>query len=202
MINFALNVSQHQGISPLADSMVYPKLLGTKYARAASALEKSGSGILLTDLSIAIFDELVPSERLAQMSFIDVVRYRKETAGAREVFLEHLAALHTKQGIVHSDYSAAIKNIIVGDILPEARKFKNALDNVYEKLIGTLAAGAFLYAGSGAALQIFGDISWVNLLGLAGAVGAAVGAASISAVADVRAARRDCAISYVLGLEK
>ena len=199
-MNFALRVSEHQGITPLADSFVYQNLLSTKYARAANTL---GGKIKLTDLSFAIFDELVPAERLEQMTFGDVVKYRKETEQAREVFLEHLAALHLKQGVIHdSDYSAAIKNIIVGDIVPEARKFKNALDNVYEKLVGRLASGVLAYAGSGAALQIYGDMSWAKLLGLAGAVGAAIGAVSISAFGELRAARRDCAISYVLGLEK
>jgi uncharacterized protein (DUF885 family) len=138
MMNFALRVSEHQGITPIADSAVYQHLLSTKYSRAATALNNSGANIQLTDLGVAIFDELVPAERLEQMSMIDVVKYRKETDGAREAFLEHLSALHAKQGTIHDcDYRAAINKIIVGDIVPEARKFKNALDTVYDKIEGS-----------------------------------------------------------------
>ena len=42
MVNFALNASQHQGITPLADSSVYQELLGAKYLRAASAASALG----------------------------------------------------------------------------------------------------------------------------------------------------------------
>jgi len=169
-------------------------------------LKKSGATIQLTDLGVAIFDELVPAERLEQMTMRDVVNYRKETEGPREAFLEHLSALQAKQGAIHDgDYSAAIKKIIVGDIIPEARKFKNTLDNVYAQLKGALASGVLLSVGSGAVLQVYGDISWASILGLAGAagiVGANIARVSINAIVQRRAARRDCSISYILGLDQ
>jgi len=203
MMNFALNISQHQGITPLADSATYQELLGTKYARAAEVLGNTGSKIQVTDLSFAILDELVPAERLEQLKFIDVVKYRKESERAREAFLEHLSALHAKQGMVaDGDYGGAIKNIVVTEIIPEARKFKNEMDRVYGEMFGSLAKTASGSLGTGAALQIFGDISWANLLRLAGLVGAAIGKAAIDARQQARSARHDCAISYVLGLDK
>jgi len=206
MVNFALNASQHQGVTPLADSVVYQKLLGAKYVRAASAanaLGKSGSSVQLTDLSFAILDELVPAERLEQLSFIDVVKYRKESEGVREAFLEHLSTLHAKQsGITDGDYPSTLTKIVNTEIVPEARKFKNAMDGAYSKLFGNLAKTALGYLGSGAAIQIFGDLSWTSLLHLAGLAGAAIGAAAIDAKQAVRSARHECAISYVLGLDK
>jgi hypothetical protein len=87
MINFALNVSQRQGMIPLADAVPYQDLLGAKYARAARTLKNTDSKIQVTDLSFAIFDELVPSESLEQLSFKNVVDYRRETETAREAFL-------------------------------------------------------------------------------------------------------------------
>jgi hypothetical protein len=206
MVNFALNASQHQGVTPLADSAVYQKLLGTKYVRAAfaaSAPGKGGSAVHLTDLSFAILDELVPAERLEQLSFVDVVKYRKESEGGREAFLEHLSTLHAKQsGITDGDYARALTKIVNTEIVPEARKFKNAMDGAYSKLFGNLAKTALGYLGSGAAIQIFGDLSWASLLRLAGLAGAAIGAAAIDAKQAVSSARHDCAISYVLGLDK
>jgi hypothetical protein len=76
------------------------------------------------------------------------------------------------------------------------------MDGAYSKLFGNLAKTALGYLGSGAAVQIFGDLSWTSLLRLAGLAGAAIGAAAIDAKQAVRSAQHDCAISYVLGLDK
>jgi len=77
------------------------------------------------------------------------------------------------------------------------------MDSVYEKLYGDLAKGALKYLGGGtAALQLFGDLSWGHLLALAAATGAALGETAIEAMLGVRSAKRECAISYGLGLDR
>lgn len=205
MMNFALNVSQEQGIVPLADAEPYRDLLSVKYARAVRLVENAGSKIQLTDLSFAILDEVVPANRLEQLNLQQIVDYRKETESAREAFLEHLAALHAKQGGVakDGDYSEVVRNIVVGEIVPEARKFKSQIDGVYEKLFGALAVGAIGALGAGpTVLQFLGDLSWPNICHLAGVAGAAIGSAAINAAREIRAARRECAVSYLLGLDK
>jgi hypothetical protein len=205
MINFALNVSQREGITPMADAAPYQDLLGAKYARAARLLEKTDFRIQMTDLSFAIFDELVPAERIGPLSFKDIVNYRKESEKAREAFLEHLSALQTKQGNVakNGDYSGTITGIIDTDIIPAARAFKSEIDSVYDKLFGNLAKDALKYLGGGsAALQLLGDLSWPHLLSLTGVAGAALGATTIEAMLGIRSAKRECAISYLLGLDK
>jgi hypothetical protein len=203
-LNFALNVSRQQGITPMADAVPYQDLLGAKYARAARLLEGTSARIQITDLSFAILDELIPAERIAPLSLGDVVNYRKESTRARDAFLEHLSALQAKQGDVgkDGDYSGTIKDIISIDIIPAARAFKAEIDSVYDKLYGSLAKGALKYVGGGtAALQLFGDLSWAHLLALAGVAGAALGATAIEAMVGVRSVKRECAISYVLGLD-
>ena len=137
------------------------------------------------------------------MRFIDVVKYRKESEAARDAFLEHLSTLQAKQRTVtEGDYGGALTKIVNTEIIPEARKYKNAMDGAYTKLFGNLAKTALGYLGSGAALQIFGNISWVSLLHLGGLAGAAIGSAAIDAKQAVSSAQHDCAISYVLGLDK
>jgi len=205
MINFALNVSQRQGMTPLADAAPYQDLLGAKYARAARLLESTNDRIQITDLSFAIFDELVPAERIAPLTLKDVINYRKESEKARETFLEHLGALQAKQGDVgkDGDYSGTIKDIINTDVVPAARAFKAEIDSVYDRLYGDLAKGALKYLGGGsAALQLLGGLSWAHLLALAGVTGAALSATAIEAMLGIRSAKRECAISYVLGLDK
>ena len=55
--------------------------------------------------------------------------------------------------------------------------------------------------GTSAAVQIFGDLSWPNLLKLAGPAGAYIGKKAIDAVVEKRTVHRDSALSYLLDLE-
>src|ERR1700722_14736051 len=106
-LNFALDVGSKEGFVPLADSTPYGDLLGAKYARAINSLNPPKNKIQVTDLSFAIFDELISNEIIEKLSMEDAVRYRKESQNAREEFLEHMAILQAKQtGIgIDGDYA-------------------------------------------------------------------------------------------------
>jgi hypothetical protein len=73
-------------------------------------------------LSFAIFDELIPSERLEKLTIEDVIRYRKASEKEREAFLEHLAVLQAKQAAIglEGDYAGAIDKVVTTEILPAA----------------------------------------------------------------------------------
>lgn len=203
-MNFASDVCKQEGFTPLADALPYQGLLGTKYTRAARALGPPGREIEITDLCFAIFDELVPQQIARNMTPRDAIKYRKATEEGREAFLEQVAALHEKQASidVEADYAVAIKNIVQSEILPAAQDFKNRIDKVYETFLGSMAARAVTYAGSGAAfLSIFGHMSWASLMCLASTAGAAALQESVKAEVEARAARRECAVSFLLNLE-
>lgn len=203
-INFALSISTKEGFFPLADAVPYRDLLGAKYARAMNNLEPVKLELPITDLSFGVFDELVDAERLEKMTFAEVIRYRKAAQTAREEFLEHLGAIQTKQAIIGSDcdYAAAIDRVVKTEILPAARSFKKKLQGIDESLYGALAKGAVGYIGSSAGVSLFGDLSWEKLIVLAGPAGAYIAKAAIDAILAKRAAKRECAISYILSLDK
>lgn len=209
-MNVALIVGAKQGFVPLADASPYTSLLGAKYSRAVATSSPVYGQILATDLSLGIFDELVPAERLEKLTFGETINYRKESNSAREAFLEHLLILQTKLGQVSrdSDYAAAIDKIISTEVRPAAREFRNKLDAIYEKLVGKIAGAAIAaagsaitWAGSAGAVQILGDITWQKLLGLGVAAAAYVAPKAIDALVETRAASRECALSYLLDLE-
>jgi len=203
-LNFALHRSTKEGFFPLADANPYGDLLGAKYARAINKLEPTKNKIQVTDLSFAIFDELIPSELLEKLTLKDVIRYRKSSEKAREAFLEHLDVLQAKLAAIgpEGDYAGAIDKMVTTEILPAARNFKNKLQTIRETQFGAVAKGAVTYLGSSAALSLFTSLSWENLLKLAGAVGAYVVSATVDANKARCAARRDCSISYILSLDK
>jgi hypothetical protein len=207
MMNYALEVSSVNGFAPFADASPYGSLLTSKYQRAITEAHKEQPTIQLTDLSFAIFDEFVPLPVLEKLSFGDVVRYRKQAAGAREAFLELLATIQAKQGSLKADeeYQSAISKIVQTEIVPAARAFKNKMDGIRDTLFGNLAKGVAGALGTtslgSVGLSLFGALSWPHLLALAGPAAAYTAKAAIDTAVAERAAARECAISYVLNLD-
>jgi hypothetical protein len=206
-MNFALEVSSINGFAPFADATPYGALLASKYQRAVTEAHKEQPTIQLTDLSFAIFDEFVPLQVLEDLTFGDVVGYRKESAGAREAFLEHLGAIQAKQGSLKpdEDYQAAISKIVQTEIVPAARTFKNKMEGIRDTLFGNLAKGFVGALGTtsvgSVGLSLFGALSWPHLLALTGPAAAYATKAAIDTVVAKRGAARECAISYVLNLD-
>jgi hypothetical protein len=142
-LNFALNVGTKEGFIPLADANPYGDLLGAKYARAIKKLEPAKNKIQVTDLSFAIFDEVVSAQRLEKLTIQDVIRYRKASESAREAFLEHLVVLQAKQASIgpEGNYAGIIDKLVTTEVLPAARSFKNKLDTIGDNMFGKLATG-------------------------------------------------------------
>ena len=194
-----------EGFIPLADATPYGDMLRARYRRAmASATEID---LPIVDLSFAVFDELIPPERIEKLGIKDAVDYRKRAEGARREFLDHMSALQAKQGRLASDadYSAAVEKIIATEIRPAANAYRNKLATIDETMFGTLGAGAVAAAASN--MNVFSGMSWESIITMAATsggataaayVGAAVAAAGIAGAVARRAADRECAISYIL----
>jgi hypothetical protein len=207
-MNFALSVNNKHGFSPFADASPFNRLLSTKYERALSAVTKqTKTHIPVTELSLAILDELVPSERLCKMTYADVIKYRRESERAREAFMEHLAVLRNKLAATSANesFETAIRKLIDSDIRPAATKFKQEMTTIYEGLFGSLAKRSLIgIAGAAAAASthLFGDLSWQRLCAMSAGAGAVLGPAAIDAYLEARKAHRECAFSYLLDISK
>jgi hypothetical protein len=203
-LNFALRVGARQGFFSLADARPYGDLLGVKYARAIGKLEPAKNRLQITDLSFAIFDELVPTENVKKLRMRDAVRYRKESDKPRQEFLEHLSVIQAEQAAIglDGDYAGAIEKVITTEIKPAVQAFRNKLRAIDESLFGAVAKGVVGAAGGSSALTLFGDLSWPKILALTGAGAAYVAKATIDAILAERAAKRECSISYILSLDE
>jgi hypothetical protein len=203
-LNFALTESAKNGFFPLADAAPYANLLSTQYVRAINKLEPTKNHIQITDLSFAIFDELVPTECIEKLSIKQVVDYRKASEKAREEFLEHLLLLQVKQtGIsVDGDYAGIIEKLIRTEIIPAANTFRKKLQSINQSFFGTLGKGASTLIGGSSMVNIFVDLSLEKILALAAMASALAVNAAIDAVFAERATKRECSISYLLSLDK
>ncbi len=202
-LNLALRIGSKYGHQPLADAKPFGDLLGAKYARAIAAAEKVTPRIQFTDLTFAIFDELMPLERLNELSMQDVMNYRKSSAGAREAFLDHMASLQTKASEITDpgDYHAAIEKILTTEIRPAARDFQNALEKIDDGFKASIAKGGIGVLGGGSLVQLLAGMSWATLLPLAMLGVAYVGKAAVDAYYADKAARRESSISYILSID-
>ena len=202
-INFALDIGKEYGFIPLADATPYHDLLGAKYARAIKNLEPVKNCIQVTDLSFAIFDELIPSERLETMTMREIVSYRKASEKAREEFLEYLGLIQLKQAAigVDGDLSGEIEKIVKTEIVPAVRTFKNKLASIDDDVYRSLAKGILGSIGGTGGINLFGDLSWVNIAAFSLA-STYVGISAIEGFFAQRAVKRECSISYILSLDK
>jgi hypothetical protein len=211
-MNFALEIGVTQEFSPYADMGPYGDLLSAKYARAvASASVQVGKEIAPTDLTLAILDELVPSEVAETITLDDAIKYRKKSEAAREAFLEHLLALPRVLGKVSADsnYDATIRKIITTQIQPAAAAYRNKLDANWDKFVGRLEGATVVAAGSAiawvaspASVHVFGDMNWQKILAFVTAGSAYIAKEALAADKENRAAHRECALSYLLKIEK
>lgn len=202
-LNLALRIGAKYGHQPLADAKPFGDLLGAKYARAIAAAEQVTPRIQFTDLTFAIFDELMPLERLNNLSMKDLMTYRKSSAGARNVFLEHMAALQAKASEISDDgdYQASIEKILTTEIRPAARDFQNALEKIDDGFKASMAKGGLGLLGGSSLVQLFAAMSWTTLLPLAMLGVAYVGKAAVEAYYADKAARRESSISYILSID-
>lgn len=202
-LNFAIMEGHKHGFTPIADSEVYSNLLNSQYLRAADKLEPKKNKIEIADLSFAIFDELISNECIEQIDIKDIVDYRKKSVAAREQFLEYLSSFTVKLNHLskNKDYIGEINKFIKSEILPAATTFRNKLISIDEIFTGALTKGLIGELGTGG-LHVFTDLSWGNIIALAGATGIYVINAAIDNYLAERAHRRECSISYVLSLDK
>jgi hypothetical protein len=202
-LNLALRIGAKYGHQPLADAKPFGNLLGAKYARAIAAAEKVTPQIQFTDLTFAIFDELMPLERLSALSMQDVMSYRKSSAGAREAFLDHMASLRAKASEVTDagDYQGSIEKLLITEIRPAARDFQNALEKIDDGFKASMAKGGLGVLGGSSLIQLFAAMSWATLLPLAMLGIAYVGKAAVDAYYADKAARRESSISYILSID-
>ena len=200
-LNFALSEAAKRGFVPLADARPYGDLLGAKYTRAIRNLEPAKNNLQLTDFMFAIFDELVPTELLDKLDFPDVMRYRKASEKDREAFLEHVAVLHAKQDPfgTGNDYATEIHKLVMTEILPAAREFRNKLQTTRETLFGALVKGAI---GAPVVPVLLGVLGYLSLGNLLSAAGLYIAKAAIDQILAERAIRRECSISYILSLDE
>jgi len=203
-LNFALKAGVGRGFVPLADTKPYGDLLGAKYQRAINALQPAKNNIQITDLSFAIFDELVPAESVGRINISDAIRYRKQSQNAREEFLEHLGDIQRRQAnvSVDGDYSGTIEKLIDTEIKPAVHNFRSRLLAIEDSFYGALAKGTIGAVSGSSVITLFGDLSWQKLLALASGAASFIVKAGIDAILAERAARRECSMSYLLSLDE
>jgi len=200
-INLALDISSKNGIVPLADATPFAKLLGAKYQRAMKEVDAPKNQIPVTDLAFAVFDELVDGIRLDQMTYREVIDYRRKSESPREQFLEYLSTLQAKRGSIGGDYTAEITALMKTVIIPAARTFRNKLAAVDDALYGTVAKTVVGGILGTSGLEVLLDLSWQKLVALAAVAGPFAVKTIVDDYLATRAARRECAVSYVLSLE-
>lgn len=200
-LNFALSEGAKNGFIPLADAHPYSNLLNTQFKRAVKSLESSDKPISISDLGFSIFDELIPNECIENMDVKKVVAYRKKSEKAREEFLEYLASIQTNL-LINENYLDGINKLIKKEIIPAVTTFRKKLETIDEGFTSALWRGVIEGTAVSSGVSIFIDISWMQIIALAGTTSRYVLKAAVDNYFGKRALRRECSISYLLSLDE
>jgi hypothetical protein len=189
-----VSVGAKEGFVPFADARPYRDLLQRKCMRAVNQLDPSTSKIQAADLTLSALDEAVPADCLETLTIPFAIEFRKRYQGERKEFLEHIASLQEKLVAVQpgSDYRTRLENIVTSEIRPTIRTFRDKIRTVDEKTANAVSATAALTL-----ICVFAGLGWVPVF--TGLVNMARSA--LDAIADERAARRECSMSYILRLD-
>lgn len=202
-MNYALEIGAMEDFSPLADAKPYGQLLNTKYQRAARIVSQTKE-IQITDLSLAVLDELLSRERIETLSIKEAIQYRKASEGPRRAFMEHMHLLQKRQGQMAStqDYTSEVTRIVETEIRPAVRDYRNTLKGLDDRLVGAITKGGIKWLGGGASVvSLFSDLSLPAILSLSGLAAAHLATSLVERQVEMRAARRECSLSYLLALE-
>lgn len=200
-IHNGLSYGARNGLTPLADAPPYGELVTWQSARPQQGLLNGDSEIPITDLAYSILDEIVPRQAIDSMTLEEAIRYRHQSAHAREEFLEHLSVLQLKARVgTDGELAKSLRRLIATEVLPAAKAFRHKLRAINETFWTALTKGAVGALGAASGLEVFGALSWPNMIPLAGSVGAYIMKSGIDAVLALRAARRESSLTYCLSL--
>lgn len=150
--NLALLLGELQDLVLVTDNSSALRFLNLKYTRAnknKKATAQTSSIIVKRSpeyfqkysmLGINIADALVPTDQIAQRSFKDLVRFKKNEADAFERFKGFLFELvsQVESEPWNEDLEKEIIKLIDGKVLPESQKMRDQLKTAYEKMFGSL----------------------------------------------------------------
>lgn len=201
-LNFALKESVRHGMTPFADAKPYTNILKTRFHRAMhnSDLDKS---IPITDLSLAIFDRLLPTKSIQNLDMHEVVKYRHKFNMQRRELMDQMDSLRLKQSLIaeDDDYEIAINKIITQEVLPAVKKYRDELKTINDGFFAELAEDLLNWIGGGAGLSLFVDLNWNQILNLGLAASANIAKKAIKGILSERKVKRECSFSYILSLD-
>jgi hypothetical protein len=219
-VNQAMLAADILDAALVTDSPLHHKLLALKFRRASESPQsipdsfpnlryRVPSEVLakVNILSFALIDSLLPDEVLTHLSVAECCRYRDTCQDSRLRFQEHLLKLTTEIEceVWDKKLESEISKLILGKVIPEARKLQDDISQVAGKLLGNLAVAGATVAAPSLVASLYPSMGHIMIL-LMGSSAAAGGAIALAAkeVTDHVLARRQLrknGLSYLIELK-
>ena len=199
-LTIACAICFEQDLIPFTEFSSLEQLLTLRYERALknANLKKTSKQIKLVHLSQKIFDSVIPDNVLDAKSLEDVIKYRNATRKEYEKFRKYLMKLNyqIESNSFDSKFQNELKKLIIGEVIPEADKFKEGCIEIWEKMFGGMLKNVSVMPIGSTIVSYYTGKSWLEILAegcLAGIV-----PPLIDAALEYRKVKRQNSLSYLL----
>ena len=166
MLNFSTFLAADKDLDMFGESVGMEKLLCAKVGA-----DSSSSQAISSRVAYKLLDSFVPNTAFRGKTLVDIVRFRNKVAKDREKFKEHILELTVDiQSSNEKGKKQRTNEIVYQKLLPEARKYQNALADNWDEFFKESSKAVI--AGKGQTTQLLLSILPISFSAalLAGAV--------------------------------
>jgi hypothetical protein len=198
-VTAAMAVSARTDLLPVADDPFLCRLLAT---RAADKKYVSSTPVVSGVLGLAMAQAVLPDEILRDLTFADIIDYRKEAKEAYASFsteVDRLAVRILNADPAHLDDE--IKSILASEVNPRVRAYRNEMCTVRDRMFGSLIKKVIKWELPTLTLAQWVGVSWSTALtAFVGALIPAVGPDLVDYVVGTRDVARKNALAYLVAV--
>lgn len=212
-ITSALLMADELDALPIADDNTHPQLLALRVSNPRYVGETPS---LAPFLGLQFVRAVIPDEAMKRIKFEDIISYREQSKDVYAAWNVEISNVAAKIGDADLRTPGdTVRKIIATDLRPKIIEYENEMASIRDKLFGeliksvitwelpTLSIGCVAHLGFTGALAAFATVA--NAGAIVGALTAGAKATVphlVDYVASRRAAKRNHAVSYVVGLTR
>ncbi len=195
-VTIAMLISEQTGALPVADDPYFCRLLAL---RAGDAQYVGNTPRAAAGLGLAIAQAVIPDNILSELSFGDVLDYRKATADAHRAWTTEVNRLAADlAGLDGDDLDNAVRRTINRNVEPRLVEYRNEMRSARDRMFGDLVKKLTAWELPTLTLSFLLNASWHQALAAFGGALSPAIPALVNYLGDARKARRDNAMSYLI----
>lgn len=196
----ALVVAQQADAYPIADDPYMARLIGL---RTSTESYKTGPGMTAPLLGLEFTKSVLPDELLQQLSFPDIMAYRRKAKEPYDAWNAELNRVAAELDDLSAATPDRIQRLIASDLTPKVTEYRSEMQTIRDSLFGGLVKSITHWEVPSLLIaHVSGQDIATGLATFAAAALAGAARPVVDYMLGIRRVNRSHAVSYLLGLAK